>query len=243
MSVLRVDLSGRVILVTRAWEQGLDLSYALKSRLLAANSHPLKGIPVDWPESVPIQECVGGSFVIVVTHEPIDLRSLEAASSLDFLISRGQEISKVAARRTINPYAVIRIPYSLRWHSQSPDNSAAQASDVNLDQNTVTMPDLPTPEMTEEGKDLYSHLRGATTEAKSGLGQFIRFVKRVPPYVWVINQHTEEITVVVNKFRPNRQLSNIGVGVSIPGGSLDIGTTVWYPNLPCTSLNIPFLLV
>lgn len=35
VSVLHVDTTGKTILVTRAWEMGLDLSYAVRSRLLA----------------------------------------------------------------------------------------------------------------------------------------------------------------------------------------------------------------
>jgi hypothetical protein len=105
VSVLHVDTTGKTILVTRAWEMGLDLSYAVRFRLLATQSHPLKGVPIKWPESVPKRDCVEGNFVFVLTHEPIDLQVLEASSSLDFLIFRGKEIS-VAARRTINPYNI-----------------------------------------------------------------------------------------------------------------------------------------
>jgi hypothetical protein len=63
-------------------------------------------------------------------------------------------------------------------------------------------------------------------EAKLGFGQFVRIVKRTPPYVWVINQHDEDITVVVRKYSPNRQMSSVGIHLSPLGEGVNFDTTV-----------------
>lgn len=227
VSVLRIDTTGKTTLVTRAWERGLDLSYAVKSRLLATNSLPLAGIPIDWPESVPRQKHVEENFVFVMTREPIDLQALEASSSVDFLISRGTEPPSVASRRTTNPYDVMRVPYLLHWPEYESEHGTTEAEEEGeLDLQAVVAPNLPTPETVEEWRSLSRYLGGTSVEAKSGIGHFTRFVTRVPPYVWVINQHNEDITVVVKKFSPNRQLSSVKVSASPAGGGVNFGSTV-----------------
>jgi hypothetical protein len=50
----------------------------------------------------------------------------------------------------------------------------------------------------------------------------------IPPYVWVVNQHNEEITVVVSRYRPDRVLSDMGVNASATGAGLDFSTTVCF---------------
>jgi len=57
----------------------------------------------------------------------------------------------------------------------------------------------------------------------------IRTMKGIPSCVWVINEHSEEITVVVSKYRPNRLLSGGGIGASATGLDLSLSTTVWLP--------------
>jgi hypothetical protein len=55
----------------------------------------------------------------------------------------------------------------------------------------------------------------------------IRRARRIPPCIWVVNQHTEEITVVVSKYRPNRILTGIGVSAAPTGAGLSFSTAVW----------------
>jgi hypothetical protein len=54
----------------------------------------------------------------------------------------------------------------------------------------------------------------------------VRTVQKIPACVWVVNQHTEEITVVVSKYRPNRLLSGGGINASTTGAGLSFTTTV-----------------
>lgn len=106
----------------------------------------------------------------------------------------------MAARRTINPYNIIRVPYSLRWPEEGLRHGRTRGREEGeLDQQAIPALNLPTPEATEEWGSISRYLAGAAAEAKSGFGQFVRFVKRTPPYIWVINQHDEDITVMVNR--------------------------------------------
>lgn len=49
-------------------------------------------------------------------------------------------------------------------------------------------------------------------------GALARTLKGIPPCVWVRNQHDDEITVVVSKYRPKRLLSGVEVNLSATGG-------------------------
>lgn len=71
-----------------------------------------------------------------------------------------------------------------------------------------------------------------TFQNQSLIGTIIRTTKHIPPCVWVVNQHTDEITVVVSKYRPNRMLTGVGLNASPTGGGLDISATV------CTEISV-----
>lgn len=58
------------------------------------------------------------------------------------------------------------------------------------------------------------------------LGAIFRTLTRIPPEVWVVNEHTEEIVVVVSKYRPNRLLTGGGLNVSTSGVDMNLSTTV-----------------
>jgi hypothetical protein len=57
-------------------------------------------------------------------------------------------------------------------------------------------------------------------------GAAVRKLKNIPDCVWVINQHSEEITVVVSKYKPNRLLTGMGLSASPNGVGLNFETTV-----------------
>ena len=54
-----------------------------------------------------------------------------------------------------------------------------------------------------------------------------------PPKVWVVNNSSDDIQVVVSKYRPNRIVSAGGINVSATGGGANLETTVGLPvNIP-----------
>ncbi len=61
------------------------------------------------------------------------------------------------------------------------------------------------------------------------IGGILRALRHVPSFVRVVNEHTEEILVVVTKYHPNRLLTSGGLCVSNTGLSLNYDTTVRWP--------------
>jgi len=58
----------------------------------------------------------------------------------------------------------------------------------------------------------------------------LRASQGIPACVWIINQHTEEITVVVSKHRPDRLLSGGGLNAGLTSAGLTYTTTVCIPD-------------
>jgi hypothetical protein len=44
--------------------------------------------------------------------------------------------------------------------------------------------------------------------------------RSIPPYVWVVNDHTEQVTVIISKLRPKRRLTGASIDASATGGGL-----------------------
>ncbi len=63
-----------------------------------------------------------------------------------------------------------------------------------------------------------------------------RAMRHVPASVGVINQHTEEIRVVVSKYHPNRQLKGGGLSASNTGMGFNYDTTVRHLPIPADGL-------
>ncbi|KAK1455753.1 hypothetical protein CMEL01_04513 [Colletotrichum melonis] len=79
--------------------------------------------------------------------------------------------------------------------------------------------DLPGPESFEEYSKLPPFPPGSSAPKCKGMaGALLRIIKGVPPCVWIINQHDDDITAVVSKYRPNRLLTGADFNVSVTGG-------------------------
>ena len=94
-------------------------------------------------------------------------------------------------------------------------------------QDPVTASDLPEPESTAGWIDLPRHPPRSAPTPKGVIGAIARTVQKIPACVWVVNQHTEEITVVVSKYRPNRLFSGGGISASTTGAGLNFTTTTF----------------
>lgn len=57
-------------------------------------------------------------------------------------------------------------------------------------------------------------------------GRLSRTLKKVQPFVWIVNQHSEPITVVVSQFGPNWELSGVGINASATGAGFDLSLSV-----------------
>ncbi len=221
VSVFRVDAAGKSTHVTRSWERGISLSRERRRQALkGGRGEPdPPGIPIGWPKSVPTDgPPVEEAFVFILTEEEVDLGFLETSSAQDYLFAKAER-SSTAFRRSATPYDVLRIEYLLH-----PPENSHDAETPN--QRRVAATELPAPEMTTEGKNLIPHLQQSATAAKGFIGAAARTLRGVPPYVWVVNAHDEEITVAVSRYRPQRLLSGVSVNASATGAGLEFSTTV-----------------
>lgn len=65
-----------------------------------------------------------------------------------------------------------------------------------------------------------------TTYAQGAVGAIFRAVKGTPLCVWVVNEHDEDILVIVSQYRLNRMLTNVGINVSTTGAGVDLSSVV-----------------
>lgn len=232
VSVLRIDADGKTTLVSRAWERGIVLSEMMPSILLATSPEPLEGITIGWPESVPRHGSVEEAFIFIITSEEIDEGYLQTLTLQDYFVAHALARGpKTTARRAVIPYDVARIRYHLRTPAvgHGDDQTRAAQQEEGEDdpvQQPLTAAELPLPEETKEWKGLTSYLQERAAASKRLLDAGIRIMKGIPPYVWVINEHDESITVVVSKYRPNRLLIAGGLSKFSTGAGFNFETTV-----------------
>lgn len=62
---------------------------------------------------------------------------------------------------------------------------------------------------------------------QGGLDEAVRFRSRRPPHIRVVNQHIQDITVVVSRYRPQRCITAGGIQVSPSSVGFNINTIVW----------------
>ncbi|PYI32683.1 hypothetical protein BP00DRAFT_340756 [Aspergillus indologenus CBS 114.80] len=74
-------------------------------------------------------------------------------------------------------------------------------------------------------------------ESRGYLGQALRSIQRVPACVWVVNEHTEAITVVVSQYRPSRLWTEARLNVSTTIVGFDVSTATFTP--PATRKTLP----
>lgn len=103
--MLNVEADGKTILVSRAWDRGIQLSCEMRRLRLLARTYPLEGMTISWPKSVPRKGRIEGTFVFVMTSEEIDLRFLEDVAQ------QSRAFPGVSRRST--PYDVTHIRYFL----------------------------------------------------------------------------------------------------------------------------------
>ncbi|KAJ5607023.1 hypothetical protein N7537_003642 [Penicillium hordei] len=105
------------------------------------------------------------------------------------------------------------------------DDSIGTDDDVDyVSQDPIPAVDLKEAEMMEVA-DLPRYPPRREPTPRGMFGAAVRKLKNIPACVWVINQHSEEITVVVSKYKPNRLLTGMGLSASPNGVGLNFETT------------------
>ncbi|PYI04099.1 hypothetical protein BO78DRAFT_373860 [Aspergillus sclerotiicarbonarius CBS 121057] len=238
LSLFNINVAGHIALLTNDWPDGIELLEG-DTRILGTDDFDeLVGTEVCWPDDISREQSVTEEFLFIVTSSPVDLRYLVESTDHDITIDRdAKPISKSQAIH----YDIIHVPFTLHPLSNSQDTcqlaedeeereDLPHPADDGKENNAVAAIDIPEPETTKEWEDLPQY--PPTTASKGILGSIIRASKKIPSCIWVVNEHDEEITVVVSQFRPNRMLSGVDLNASATGGGISFNTTTF--NGPAT---------
>ncbi|RKK67354.1 hypothetical protein BFJ69_g14562 [Fusarium oxysporum] len=238
VSVFDVNVAGKISLLSRSSPMGIELKsgefYTLgKSQFKKA----LWGMPTTWPKSVPKSKRVDERLILVLSNAEVDLRHLntsaESVERLAILNTRSileslksleevtyhivtgakRDVIGEASESTMQ-FDICEIPFSMM-----------ATTEEESEQRSIPAVQLPAPEMRTGWETLTD---GPSHAAEKGMfGAGLRAFEGIPPCVWVVNRHSEEITVVVSKYRPNRLLSGFGFNASSTGGGANYTTTTF----------------
>ncbi|KAL5598290.1 hypothetical protein FOBRF1_012083 [Fusarium oxysporum] len=201
-SAFRVDAAGKILLINEAWETGIFMGPSDSHYALMVDQ--FEGITLQWPKSIARQGKVEEAFVFILTKREENLRSLETATSADYIdIQRKGRLEGKATVSTKNPYDVIRINYTLCWPKDEDSLESMMASMdplIDLDSPPTEVPVF----------------------EKGVFGGISRWLRHTPPYVWVMNKHDEKITVETSPFTTRMLVTGGGVSASATGMSLNI---------------------
>ncbi|KAL2128658.1 hypothetical protein VTI74DRAFT_8861 [Chaetomium olivicolor] len=235
VSVFNVNVAGKIELLSGSSPRGVWLKAGQYHTLGNSDWDPLDtdprdpgGLETSWPANVPTEEPVAERHVFVVTNDEVDLTHLETSAGPERIASRRSDLqsggleeftyclASGTRRDTRNRaksrllYDVFEIPFTMVPQTEGPPTEWDE------------QPAYPQDNMV--GKNLF--------------GQAYRALRGIPPYVWVVNQHSEEITAVVSKYRPNRMLQGAGLSASATGGGANYNTTT-YNSPPTTKVLAP----
>lgn len=232
VSVFRVDCAGETQFVSAAWEKGIPLTKQEGSTLLVHDDGLMKeGIPMRWPRTIQGVESVVETFVFLITKEDADLGFLKTPGAQDsgttFDEARKGLSSRAgnpcaATRNVQNKYDVVHLRYRLH---KGTEKKHGKGRDEDGAQDVRELGKIPSLEETAEWHDFKQDQISA---AKGLVGGAVRTLTRVPPYVTVVNEHDEAITVVVSRYREHRYWKGAGISASLTGMGFNIETAASY---------------
>ncbi|KAJ6050697.1 uncharacterized protein N7446_010806 [Penicillium canescens] len=247
VSILHINVQGKISLISKSSPLGIEL-HAQRSHWLRKTSFGvLEGLRVSWPADLPRTRPIDEHLLLFITTSPVDLRAISdphvtpqrtAVSKLErtmYQLCRGErrdlmdddELGQTA-------YDIVHIPLTLFAREQpaaphSLRRTGLQEPQRNCNQLSDDKYELVIPSMLSEAQDLPELPPHLLTEPKGYFNQALRRVKGVPACVWVVNEHTEAITVVVSQYRPSRLWTEASLNVSTTGAGFDLSTTVSAP--------------
>ncbi|KAJ3455469.1 hypothetical protein MRS44_016951 [Fusarium solani] len=248
VSVFDVNVAGKISLLSTSSPMGLELQ-AAKSYTLGMDQFQaaIRGLPTTWPGSVPRSERVDERLVFVLSNAEVDLRhlvtsaepatrlaalaskrsSLEGLEEVTYHIASGKQRDVITkTRESPMHYDIFEIPFSM-----------VSVTGGESEQRYIPAVQLPAPERPTEWETLPAYPPHVATKGIFGAG--LRAFQGIPPCVWVVNQHSEDITVVVSKYRPSRLLSGFGLSASSTGGGANFSTTTFLSPATTKSLTPP----
>ncbi|KAK8255726.1 caspase domain-containing protein [Phyllosticta capitalensis] len=239
VSVFNINVAGKISLVSRGRSRGIDLPTNRSDIVGVDDFGDLVGLPITWPNGIPTAHSVNEHMVLVVTDSPVDLKDLESKAAAEYRGDVGtSSLERLAfclatgARRDVGNdnrgsrirYDTLHIPFLL-----TPFAVRGEYASWNQGvSHALRAEDIPLPEeVVDQGQDLPLQSPSIVSESRGTIGAIIRTATGIPPYVWVVNEHDEDILVVVSKYRPNRMLSGGGVNASTTGAGIDLNSTTF----------------
>ncbi|KAL6231301.1 hypothetical protein BDW75DRAFT_47989 [Aspergillus navahoensis] len=236
VSVFNINVAGRVLFMTPHEPTGYELFPDDEPQTLGHTEYYLKGIPLFWPEGVqksPIDE----QFLFVLTNSPVDVRDL--ADSVNFDLTAARDMPPIPAKPIKIRYDIVHVHFTvhpLADEQESPiaiaQSARAQHDEIstnsfrslNEKEKAIRAADLPEPNAITEVDNQFGG-RPLTAASRGFFGALLRANK--PSCVRVVNDHDEEITVVVSKYAPNRMISGVALNASATGAGIEFTTTTF----------------
>ncbi|KAL2785013.1 hypothetical protein BJX66DRAFT_70161 [Aspergillus keveii] len=105
-------------------------------------------------------------------------------------------------------------------------SKAKEQEEPEVESRPIPASELPEPESVPGWDDLPHLAQRKEPKPKGIFTALVTKIKQIPPCIYVVNLHSEPITVVVSKHRPNRLLSGVEIQASITGAGLNLTSAV-----------------
>ncbi|KAJ0297543.1 hypothetical protein COL516b_010589 [Colletotrichum fioriniae] len=205
------------------------------------------GLKMSWPKDMDKDQPISESLVIILTDSAVDLTVLASDSGADGRGSAGdsslEQLSfclATGAKRDMacedisEPlrFDVLKIPFEMKVAGTAQLSKGGFGTihqgpeEADSCSRLILAKELPLSEEVIGACDLPPRSPYLDQAARGGFGAIYRTIKGIPPCVWVVNEHDEEIHVVVSKYRPSRMLTDGGANVSATGVALDFSCAV-----------------
>ncbi|EWC47838.1 hypothetical protein DRE_02720 [Drechslerella stenobrocha 248] len=212
VSVFNVNVAGNIALVSHSHGAGINLEAGEEYEVGKDEFDDRVGLRISWPKGVPKLQPVVESLVLIKTDQPVALQHLEGS----------------AGRNTDNEGSLLAQLTDILESGGSRDWGRAVSSSFTRYQIQVIKFTLglerPTRGESIVDADSWEE-HGGLQDRASGLFSLLQ--RNSNPFIWIINRHSEEITVVVSQYGPNRQLSEAGLEGSATGGGFNLAFTYW----------------
>ncbi|RAH48750.1 caspase family protein [Aspergillus brunneoviolaceus CBS 621.78] len=251
ITVLHINAQGKISLISRSSLFGIELPPGRCHWIRKTLFGVLEGLQISWPADVPRASPIDEHLLFFITSTPVDLRPITdtqrgpqrtATSSFERIIyrlCRGEQrdlMEDDEPSQTV--YDIIHFPLTVLAQNGSPSLRTTSQEVQHQSAHSTSHTSLNgRPSMLSDEQELPALPPHLHSESKSIFGQALRSIRGVPACVWVINEHTEPITVVVSPYRPSRLWTEAGLNASTTGVGIDISTVTFTP--PATRKTLP----
>ncbi|PYH90098.1 hypothetical protein BO71DRAFT_463592 [Aspergillus ellipticus CBS 707.79] len=233
VNVLYINVQGKVSLISRSSPLGIELPCGRSHWIRKTRFGVLEGLRVSWPADVHRTRPIDEHLLFFPTSAPVDLRPItdgqissqrntaSKSERMVYSLCRGERRELMEDDESGHiAYDIVHFPLTL---------SAHEDPNAIYDRNQTFIGDSKPPgiSMLTEAREFPGLPPHLLSKSRGIFGQALRTIRSIPPCVWVVNQHTEDITVVVSQHRPSRMWSGTSLNISTAGAGLDLSTTTF----------------